>query len=65
MIVLCLSIRWGDTLSILMVKYHLCNIDIHLITILNIPMPKILVGILNAKCHHVTLMVKLLIISIT
>ena len=39
----------------------LCNIDIHLKTLLNILMPRYSWAHLNAKCHEVTLTVKLLI----
>ena len=36
----------------------LCHIGMHLITILNILMPKILVSALERQCHDVTLMVR-------
>jgi hypothetical protein len=42
-----------------------CNINIHLIALLNILMPRYWKAHLNAKCHEVTLIVKLLIISVT
>ena len=46
-------------------KCQLCNIGNHLITLLNIFMPKYQYAHLNATCHETTLLVKLLIINVT
>ena len=43
----------------------LCNIAIHLITLLYILMPRYYLAHLNTKCHEVTIMVNLLIIIVT
>ena len=64
-----LSMEVEDFLSILMpsvICRPLCNIGMHLITLLNILlMPRYQKARSNAKCHEVTLMVKSLVIIVT
>jgi hypothetical protein len=43
----------------------LCNVNMHLITLLNILVPKYQYAHLNAKYHETTLVMKLLIICVT
>ena len=43
----------------------LCNISMHLITILNMLMPRYQQAHLNAKCHEMAIMMKFLIINVT
>jgi len=42
----------------------LCDVSIHLITLLNILMPRYQYTQSDAKCHEMTLMVKLMVVSI-